>query len=284
MNVNHTPASRPATLAALKLKVHQYLASQIRDYGKDDSALTQERVRARAGEIYTRFITLLAKPSFSPAMVKGLCIRAKNAEGRYELAYGVYLHTCAIILGYHDWYDALRHQSPGKMIPNMNYQRFSDTPVAPIRESNVSGVKGLATLSKGSLVTWARLKQVLCNLSDQDMHQHIDSLLMEMQMAVGVTNPQDPRGDMLFAVFCDHTDEDAYVILGERYRPPNEVEGKYKTVMVKVTTYPLSNRILSISTPDGDSYSPFTIKQLVLHVRDQRKAVVEETTSWKVKK
>ncbi len=279
MNVNHTPASLAPTMAALRLRVRQYLELHL----TRNTTQTDQAIRVKTSEIYDKLKNLLLKASYSPASVKGICIRVKNHEGHFVMSYAVYLHACALLLGYNSWQDAMIQQTKGGMIPSLYYKVFSETFSVPIRES-IPKAKGLAALSKGMPVHWSKLKAILCKLSDQDMHPHIDSLLLEMQMAVGVTTPSDPRGDMLFAVFNDETEEDSYIILGERYRPPNEVNGKYRTVMVKVKTYSMSNRIMSVSTPNGDSYSPFTIKQLVQHVRDQRKAVVAEITSWVVKK
>ena len=273
MKVNQETSSLSPTLSALKLRVHQYLASQINRNIKDIDSAT---VRDGAGKIFDTLFPIIMRPSISPASIKGICIRAKKKDvitPYSALPYAAYLHACSIILGHASWHTAMTDLNKSSMITNEYYQKFDNHGLILPEETSIPNATALETLAKGTHVTWANLKKILSKLSDTSLHSDIDSLLMEMQHAVGIEPPIDPRGDMIFAVFMDDTEDNSYFILGEKYRPPSEVEGPYKTVMVNIKTYSMSNRIMEIRRPKGYTYAPFTIKQLLQDRRAEYQAV-----------
>lgn len=260
MNVTHSPATLVSTLEQLKEKALQHLAS------KNESILSEKEMREINEQILERLLPLLKKGSHTTASLKGLCTRIKSSND-VIMSYGAYLSTVAIVLGYGSWQSLMTNVNRDDSVENRYFKKFEVNVSMAFEETNVPVTKGLAKLAKGSHVTWANLQSLLKKLSSPDLYPVIDALLMEMQMAVGITAATDPRGDMLFAVFRENDNDTDYTILGEKYRPPFEREGAYPTVMVHVRTYPLSSRIESISLPKGHCYSPRTIRDRVTEQR-----------------
>lgn len=258
MKVNHPTGQLASSSEQLMTRVISYLSQQIKS-----GPIIDHVVKAVATNIAQVLASAIRTEFVITANVKGACVRAQKLDSGFKLTYATYLHACAILLGYTDWHAVMAEATQDDLVLNRYFRAFNTKPAEHYSETSIPFAKGLATLAKGTHVTWAVLKRVLHKLSDSSMHTHIDSLLMEMQHAVGITAAADPRGDMLFAVFRDPNLEDSYIIFGEKYRPPKERDGKYLTVMVRVKTYPLSNRVESISTPRDNCYSPMTIKQMV---------------------
>ena len=258
MKVIQAPAVHASSLEQLKTRVVSYLSQQIKP-----GNIIDPEVKKAATEIAEKLFVGINKEFAITAMVKGLCVRTMSAHANLQLPYEVYLHAAATILGYGSWQALSKEATQDDLVVNHYHGRFSGKKPADDPETSIPYAKGLASLAKGTMVTWAALHRIMYKLSSPSLHPHIDTLLMEMQVAVGITAATDPRGDMLFAIFRDPNMEDCFIIFGEKYRPPQEKEGTYKTVMVRVKTYPMTNRIESISSPRGDCYSPITIKQMV---------------------
>lgn len=199
--------------------------------------------------------------------IRGLCHRAEMQFRRAGLRLGAYLHAVSVLMGYMGWDSVMKETEKSKGSVAKNHFFLAPALNRRVSDTYLHDIKSLSTLAKGVHVTWQKLLKILRNLSTEDMHPEIDALLLEMQMAVGIYGVTDPRGDMLFAVFHDPNVEDGYLILGEKYRPKNEVEGSYRTVAARVRTYPLSNRIMSITVPKNNCYHPTSIKACIEALR-----------------
>lgn len=263
--INQSTVSPIKTPENLRVLILSYVNSCI-----DAKRLDKKNpeVSAHANEIVDDIMDHGKKEFLSLTTIKGICARIHTKHKKLDLPYATYLHCFAMLFYYTTWQSLVRASMGHKeeLVTNNHHHLFTariGAPFPPLRETNIPNAKGLSTLAKGTHVTWQSLRKILRKLSIEDMHPAIDSLLLEMQMAVGITAANDPRGDMIFAVFHDPNVENGYLILGEKYRPKAETSGSYRTVMVRVKTYPLSNRIMSISVPKDNCYSEISIKTAV---------------------
>jgi hypothetical protein len=254
-----------------KTKEHAigYLASLLSQSGKNDL-----EAKNTAGDLVFKLAPVLIVKDVTASYVKGLCHRVSTANPELStvLSYHNYLQAAAIILGYDGWHPLMKAVDKSDLIP-VDVERD----VVPLTHRNkASQVRGgLHALAKGTHITWKDMRDTLRKLASHDMHPMIDAVMMEMQMKVGITSASDERGDMLFAIFPDPSSDmgdDWFMILGEKYRPPQERDGEYKTAMIAVQTYPLSNRIAHIEGGKIDEYSTVSIKEMVEATRKARQA------------
>lgn len=252
-----------------KTKEHAigFVASLLSRHGKNDL-----EAKDIAGSVVQKLQPVLVVKDVTSAYVKGLCYRinAANTELSTIMIYHHYLQAAAILMGYDDWHDLMKAVDKSDIIP-IDVERTE--PPMRVRKDATQVRGGLHALAKGTHITWKDMRETLRKLSRQDMHPMIDALMIEMQLKVGITSTNDPRGDMLFAVFPDPSAEmgdDWFMILGEKYRPPHERDGEYKTAMMAVQTHPLSNRIAQITGGKMDEYSDVSIKEMVEATRRSR--------------